>query len=216
LFVIILCLCVFVVIVILTASCAAAQQQRVSTPDERPQTLKSAESALPDSGYVLGPDDQIVIYAMDAPEISGKPILMGENGDITLPLVGHVKAGAGCSNLYLLPTGSPAPSISSLLYSPRTVELMNRMREEFHTVIIDTPPMLHIPDARVLGKLADGVILVVRSAGTTRDHPGRSCGRRPAAIGRRNARVGDDSERMGPPENQPSRLRVRTSLLSFE
>ena len=43
------------------------------------------------------------------------------------------------------------------------------MREEFHTVIIDTPPMLNMPDARILGRLADGVVLVVRSAQTMRD-----------------------------------------------
>jgi len=43
------------------------------------------------------------------------------------------------------------------------------MREQFHTVLIDTPPMLQMPDARVLGKLADAVVLVVRSAQTTRD-----------------------------------------------
>ena len=36
-------------------------------------------------------------------------------------------------------------------------------------VIIDTPPMLQMPDARVLGRLADGVILVVRSAKTTKE-----------------------------------------------
>jgi Mrp family chromosome partitioning ATPase len=43
------------------------------------------------------------------------------------------------------------------------------MRKEFDMVIIDTPPMLHMPDARVLGRLSDGVILVVRSARTTRE-----------------------------------------------
>jgi polysaccharide biosynthesis transport protein len=43
------------------------------------------------------------------------------------------------------------------------------MREEFHTVIIDTPPMLHMPDARILGRFADGVILVVQSAQTMRE-----------------------------------------------
>jgi Mrp family chromosome partitioning ATPase len=43
------------------------------------------------------------------------------------------------------------------------------MREEFHTVIIDSPPMLQMADARVLGKAADAVILVVHSAETTRD-----------------------------------------------
>ena len=70
-------------------------------------------------------------------------------------------------HLSLLPTGSTSSSIAGLLHSPRTLEFLNSMRQEFHTVIIDTPPMLTMPDARVLGRLADGVILVVRSAQTT-------------------------------------------------
>jgi capsular exopolysaccharide synthesis family protein len=77
--------------------------------------------------------------------------------------------GTGYPSLYLLPAGSPAPSISGLLHSPRALEFLNHARQEFHTVIIDTPPMLQMPDARVLGRLADGVILVVRSAQTTRE-----------------------------------------------
>jgi Mrp family chromosome partitioning ATPase len=48
-------------------------------------------------------------------------------------------------------------------------EYLGRMREQFHTIIIDTPPMLNIPDARVVGRFSDGVILVVRSAQTVRD-----------------------------------------------
>ena len=75
----------------------------------------------------------------------------------------------GFRNLNLLPSGSPTVNIAALLHSPRAVELLNRMREEFHTVIIDTPPMLNMPDARILGRLADGVVLVVRSAETMRD-----------------------------------------------
>lgn len=49
-------------------------------------------ASLPDSGYILGPDDQIVIRAMDAPELSDKPLLIGTNGNITLPLIGRVTA----------------------------------------------------------------------------------------------------------------------------
>src|SRR6202035_539929 len=75
----------------------------------------------------------------------------------------------GFRNLCLLPSGSLASNISGLLHSSRALEFLNRMREEFHTVIIDTPPMLNMPDARVLGRLADGVILVVHSAQTIRD-----------------------------------------------
>jgi len=72
----------------------------------------------------------------------------------------------GFRNLFLLPSGSPASNISGLLHSPRAVGFFNRVRKEFHTVIIDAPPMLNLPDARVLGRLADGVVLVVRSADT--------------------------------------------------
>src|ERR1035438_7827286 len=78
-------------------------------------------------------------------------------------------AGTGYRDLYVLPAGSVASSISNLLHSPRALELLKRMRQEFDMVIIDTPPMLQIPDARVLGRLADGVILVVRSARTTKE-----------------------------------------------
>src|SRR5712692_7264978 len=49
--------------------------------------------AQPASGYVLGPEDQILIRAIDAPEISDKPFLIGTNGNITLPMIGRVKAG---------------------------------------------------------------------------------------------------------------------------
>jgi polysaccharide biosynthesis/export protein len=45
------------------------------------------------AGYLLGPDDQVILRAIDAPEISEKPFLIGLDGSITLPLVGRVRAG---------------------------------------------------------------------------------------------------------------------------
>jgi len=67
-------------IIVFLALCAAAQQ--------------SAETAKKlDAGYLLGPDDQIVIHAVDSPEISDKPFLVGINGYIALPLIGRVQAG---------------------------------------------------------------------------------------------------------------------------
>ena len=73
------------------------------------------------------------------------------------------------AQLFLLPAGSGEGSFSNLLHSARMPELLKRMRKEFDMVVIDTPPMLHIPDARVLGRMADAVVLVVRSGETTRD-----------------------------------------------
>jgi len=73
------------------------------------------------------------------------------------------------NGLYILPSGTGTVSIANLLYSNRTAELIQRLRQEFDMVLIDTPPMLYISDARVLGRLADGAILVVRAGRTTRD-----------------------------------------------
>lgn len=72
-------------------------------------------------------------------------------------------------HLSLLPSGSTPSSIAGLLHSSQTLDFLSYARQEFHTIVIDTPPMLPMPDARVLGRLADGVILVVRSAETTGD-----------------------------------------------
>jgi len=72
-------------------------------------------------------------------------------------------------NLFVLPAGPPSHSISNLLHSTRVEELLARARNEFDAVVIDTPPMLQISDARVLGAMADGVVLVVRAGKTTRE-----------------------------------------------
>ncbi len=42
--------------------------------------------------YVLGPNDEIVILAVDADEIANKPIRITTSGDINLPLVGRIHA----------------------------------------------------------------------------------------------------------------------------
>ena len=66
-------------------------------PGQARQSASFASQAI--SGYVLGPDDEILIRGIQVPEISNEnekmnpPVLIGANGDITLPLVGRVKAG---------------------------------------------------------------------------------------------------------------------------
>jgi capsular exopolysaccharide synthesis family protein len=71
--------------------------------------------------------------------------------------------------LYILTSGPPSASATNLLCGPLFPELLAYFRGEFETVLIDTPPMLQIPDARILGRLADGVILVIRAGQTTRE-----------------------------------------------
>jgi len=71
--------------------------------------------------------------------------------------------------LYVMPAGTGEVNISSLRYHERLTDLLMRFRLEFHAVLLDTPPMLEFSDARVLGRLSDGVILVVRASETSRD-----------------------------------------------
>jgi len=73
------------------------------------------------------------------------------------------------NGLYLLPSGPATLSTSNLLYSVRVSELLQRVRTDFDTILIDTPPLLNISDARVIGRLADAAILVIRAGQTTRD-----------------------------------------------
>jgi succinoglycan biosynthesis transport protein ExoP len=65
--------------------------------------------------------------------------------------------------LSVLTAGTTSRSISSLLHSRRMKELLDRLRKDFDTILIDTPPMLHLADARVIARLAEGVVLVLHS-----------------------------------------------------
>ena len=64
---------------LLAIACASAQQPPATT-------------APSPSGYVHGPDDQIAIRALEGLDLGDKPVLIGTNGNITLPLIGRVKA----------------------------------------------------------------------------------------------------------------------------
>ncbi len=78
-------------------------------------------------------------------------------------------------NLYVLTAGQPLPGVPDALFSLTMPDVVAHCRERFDMVIIDTPPMLLMPDARVLGRMADGVVLVVRSSRTTRDRALAAC-----------------------------------------
>lgn len=86
----------------------------------------------------------------------------------TIP-ISHLIHTTEISGLSVLPAGSMGTSPSNLFYSPRMCALLKRLRAEFDMILIDAPPMIYLADARVLGRLADGVILVIRAGQTTTD-----------------------------------------------
>jgi capsular exopolysaccharide synthesis family protein len=63
----------------------------------------------------------------------------------------------------------PSPGCADRLHCPEFSQLLHRLKDEYEFVLIDTPPLLQIADARVSGRLADGVILVVRAGHTAKE-----------------------------------------------
>ena len=75
---------------------------------------------------------------------------------------------ATAPNLYVLTAGPAMESGADLLFSTSMPALIARYRDRFDMVLIDTPPMLSLPDARVLGRISDAVVLIARAGKTSR------------------------------------------------
>src|SRR6266849_3031759 len=91
--------------------------------------------------------------------------------------ISHLVRETEVSGLYLLPGGSCGVTPSNLFYSPRMATLLKRLRAEFDMILMDAPPMIHLADARVLGHLSDGVVLVIRAGQTTTESALSACQR---------------------------------------
>ncbi|MDZ7336916.1 MAG: polysaccharide biosynthesis tyrosine autokinase [candidate division KSB1 bacterium] len=72
-------------------------------------------------------------------------------------------------NLTLMPCGVLPPNPSELLGSQAMQALLNEVKGRFDVVLLDSPPVIAVTDALVLGRLVDGVLLVVSSGSTNRE-----------------------------------------------
>lgn len=65
-------------------------------------------------------------------------------------------------NLSVLTAGVQPPNPLALIDSERMTSLIQMFSETYDYIVIDTPPLVGTADAAVLGKMADGVVLVAR------------------------------------------------------
>ncbi|WP_338788132.1 CpsD/CapB family tyrosine-protein kinase [Metabacillus sp. FJAT-53654] len=72
-------------------------------------------------------------------------------------------------NLWLLTSGPIPPNPSELLGSKGMKQLLEKAKDEYDVIVLDTPPVLAVTDAQVLSNLTDGVVLVVSSGKTEID-----------------------------------------------
>jgi capsular exopolysaccharide synthesis family protein len=81
----------------------------------------------------------------------------------------EVDSGPGISmtGFYFLAAGHPPSNPAELLGTARTTRLLDAIAEQADLVIIDSPPVLPVADALVIGRLATGVVLVAEARATT-------------------------------------------------
>jgi len=74
----------------------------------------------------------------------------------------------GPLNLAIVTAGIFSDTPYELLRSPRLGDLLDEARRDYDYVVLDTPPLVPIPDARVISKWVDSFLLVVCANKTPR------------------------------------------------
>lgn len=69
-------------------------------------------------------------------------------------------------NLFFMPRGESAPNPAELLMHERMEQLLELSKADFDYVIVDTPPVLAVTDASIVGRYAGTTLLVARFAET--------------------------------------------------
>ncbi len=75
----------------------------------------------------------------------------------------------GRDNLWLLSSGGDSADRPALISSDRMRMRMAELRQEFHYVLIDVPAINTANDGIVLGRAADGVVMVIKANSSRRE-----------------------------------------------
>jgi capsular exopolysaccharide synthesis family protein len=71
--------------------------------------------------------------------------------------------------LSIMTSGPIPPNPSELLGSTRMQDLIYALQSAFDFILIDSPPVMGLPDAIYLSKIVDGTVLVIRAGETTKN-----------------------------------------------
>jgi polysaccharide biosynthesis transport protein len=91
--------------------------------------------------------------------------------------VGDLIRATDIDGLSLLTAGSIPPNPSELVGSEKMREMLARMVSEFDLVVLDSPPLMPVTDGMLLSTMVDGVVLVVNSSKTAKQHVRAACAR---------------------------------------
>jgi len=152
----------------------------------KPQTVFAISSAVEGEGKTITSLNLALTAARDFGKqtilIEGdfkNPTLLtylGINSDVSLMDVLNRQADLaeaivnfGHPNLAILPFGHRAKNSASLLSSKEFSDILTRLRERYEMILIDSPPILSLPDMPIIERLVDEVLLVVRAEKTSKE-----------------------------------------------
>lgn len=90
-------------------------------------------------------------------------ILVGESGWESLVRPTQV------DKLWIIPSGPIPPNPAELVSSDLMEDLIGQLRGQYDRIIIDSPPVTAVTDSVALSRLADGLVLVIKTGVTPRD-----------------------------------------------
>ena len=135
-------------------------------------------SSIPDEGKTVIATQLALQFAM-----LGKRVLLID-GDLRKPklksvlgIKGSVKGLSEClssqadfsiystniDKFYVMLSGKIPPNSSELFSNGKMEKILSVLKEKFDYIIIDTPPATGAIDIQIVGKMVDGVLLVVRN-----------------------------------------------------
>jgi tyrosine-protein kinase Etk/Wzc len=79
-----------------------------------------------------------------------------------LELTKAIRTVPGTGNLFFISRGKVPPNPSELLMHPNFLALLERLKPRFDMIVIDSPPILAVTDAAVIGHHVGTTLLVVR------------------------------------------------------
>ena len=101
---------------------------------------------------------------MDYPQPVGLATAILNQGQTLTQVVQRL----GGFNLSVLPAGPYLANPHEALKTPRLGELIQEARQQYDYIVLDTPPLLLVPDCRIFGKWVDGFLMVVGAHVTPR------------------------------------------------
>jgi len=152
------------------ASKASLKVLTVSSPD--PRDGKSLISSALAFSFSMDPGRRVIIVDCDLrnPSLDGYLGVTPEPG--LLQYLASTNMSPYCyvrriESLYFLTVGGVATNSIEILSLRKMKELIESLRKDFDTIILDAPPFAPIADARIVTGLSDGLIMVLRRGKTS-------------------------------------------------